>query len=34
MNDLIVNEICFRKFHKYPDKIKRFGIGYGNFKNY
>lgn len=31
MNDLIVNEICLRKFHKYPDKIKRFEIGHGNY---
>lgn len=31
MNDLIVNEICLRKFYKYPDKIKRFEIGYGNY---
>lgn len=31
MNDLIVNEICLRKLHKYPDKIKRFEIGHGNY---
>jgi len=31
MNNLIVNEICFRNFNKYADKIKRFEIGYGNY---
>lgn len=31
MNDLIVKEICFSNFNKYPDEIKRFEIGYGNY---
>lgn len=31
MNDFIVNKICFNNFKKYPDKIKRFEIGYGNY---
>lgn len=31
MNDSIVNEICFSNFNKYPDEIKRFEIGYGNY---
>lgn len=31
MNDLIINEICFRNFNKYPEEIKRYEIGYGNY---
>lgn len=31
MNDLIVNEICFRNFNKYPEEIKRYEIGYVNY---
>ena len=31
MNSLIVNKISFKVFNKYPDKIKEFEIGYGNY---
>jgi fructosamine-3-kinase len=31
LNNSIVNEICFINFNKYPDEIKRFEIGYGNY---
>jgi fructosamine-3-kinase len=31
MNDLIVNEITYMKFNKYPDKIRRFEIGLGSY---
>lgn len=31
MNESIINEICLRHFNKYPDKIKRFEMGYGNY---
>lgn len=31
MNNLIVNEISLNNFNKYPDEIKRFEIGYGNY---
>jgi len=31
LNNSIVNEICFSNFNKYPDEIKRFEIGYGNY---
>ncbi len=31
MNNSIVDEICFINFNKYPNEIKRFEIGYGNY---
>lgn len=31
MNESIINEICHKHFKKYPDKIKLFEMGYGNY---
>lgn len=31
VNNLIVNEICFMCFDKYPSKVKQFEMGYGNY---
>lgn len=31
MNEALVNKICFNNFNKYPDKIQRFELGYGNY---
>lgn len=31
MNNLVVSEICFSNFNKYPENIKEFEIGYGNY---
>lgn len=31
MNDLIINEIIYMEFNKYPDKIVRFEIGLGSY---